>query len=281
MGVGLYLTGTFTSQKEGQIAASWLEEVAAWLEANEEEPLVTCRHGENNEELPTLFVQLHPCAEDVELAVSEPGRAHVSAKTSTAGPGYHIFLCHLLHRFGKEFAVDWEDPDEEIGTGDETNYFFTQDADAVREAMLNWLRTVADLVLERLGNDQENLMISMPVGHLYSHQGPIITPMGPRDVPWWQEAADDPRTGTDFFPWWDEGLGASFFLGRALCRMWQDVRWRPPMNDEEGELLLDVHLDLERAYRLDPALPIPWREWHEIIDNLDAFYGYVEYLEGE
>src|SRR5262249_50857510 len=68
--------------------------------------------------------------------------------------------------------------------------------------------------------------------------------------------------------WWDEGLGASFYLGRALCRMWQEVRWRKPLDGGEEEMLREVHADLVRAHDLDPTLAYPWREWHELIGQL-------------
>ena len=282
MGVGLYLTGTFPieGRHKGHKAENWLEEVAAWLEIKETEPLILCHQGKNNEEQPALFVQIHPCAEDVEITVSEPGRVYVAAKTSTVGPGYHIFLCQILHRFGEEFEIDWEDPDEELGTGDDTNYFFHQDGDAVREEMLKWLRDLAVVVLERL-ETEDNLMIAMPIGHFYSHQGPVITPLGPRSTEWFKEVVEDTEQGIDFFPWWDEGFQAPFFLGRALARMWQDVRWRLPLNEDEGELLMDVHLDLERAYRRDPSLPLPWREWRELAGYLGDFFGQAQFLEGD
>ncbi len=48
------------------------------------------------------------------------------------------------------------------------------------------------------------------------------------------------------------------------------------MTDDEGRLLMDVHLDLARAYRLDPSLGYPWREWSELMDYIEAHFGYLE-----
>ncbi len=123
-------------------------------------------------------------------------------------------------------------------------------------------------------------MVSMPPGYSYPEQEGILTPLGPRLPEWFRAVAAEPGRGIDFFSWWPEGVGSGFYLGRALCRLWQDVRWRPPVTEEEGELLMDVHLDLERAYRLDVAAHIPWREWHELIDYLGDHFGYVEFQEG-
>jgi hypothetical protein len=58
--------------------------------------------------------------------------------------------------------------------------------------------------------------------------------------------------------------------------MWRDVRWRALLTDDEGRLMMDVHLDLTRAYRLDASLAYPWREWRELMESIEAHFGYVE-----
>ena len=45
MGVGFYLTGTYAGEELGPTPDDWLEQVAAWLERHEEEPLMLCRVG--------------------------------------------------------------------------------------------------------------------------------------------------------------------------------------------------------------------------------------------
>ena len=40
---------------------------------------------------PMLSLKLHPCAEDVEIAVAGERQVAVTAKTSSVGPGYHIY----------------------------------------------------------------------------------------------------------------------------------------------------------------------------------------------
>jgi hypothetical protein len=279
MGVGLYLTGTFPSEiGDTSIAAEWLARVAAWLEGHEEEPLMVCQQGQNSSDHPTLFVQIHPCAEDVEISVPDAGLCLVSAKTSTAGPGYHIFLCELLHELGAAFQIEWDTPAEEI-EADETGYFFRRDAGAVRAEMLRWLSAVSGIVLENCpeGGDEGVRMVSMPLDRSYPDQEGIVTPTGPRSRAWFAARIDAPEDGIDFFPWWPEGVGSAFFLGRSLCRLWQDVRWRTPATEAEADLLVSVHRDLERAYHLDPGAAIPWREWSELLDYVDDHFGYVEF----
>jgi hypothetical protein len=256
--------------------------VGAWLEAHEEEPLMVCRQARCEHGEAALFVHIHPGAEEVELCAPEPGRFLASAKTSTAGPGYHVFVCDLLQRLGRHFGVEWHEPDEEEGSGDETDYFFAGGVEVVRQEMLRWLAALAHVVTnEEFAEESHVRMVSMPLGYSYPEEEGILTPLGPRTRAWFGAVAEQPARGVEFFPWWPVGVGSAFFLGRALCRMWQDVRWRTPLTEAEGTLLMDVHLDLERAYRLDAEAPVPWREWAEVVEYLGDYFGYVEFREGD
>src|SRR5262245_9487992 len=57
----------------------------------------------SQDDKPTLFCRLHPAAEDLELSIVGPTEFTASANTSTVGPGYHVFVCDMLHRLGKQF----------------------------------------------------------------------------------------------------------------------------------------------------------------------------------
>ncbi len=281
MGVGLMLSGTY-GNADNLPPEECLEQIASWLEGHEEEPLMLCHIGIDQDDLPALFLQIHPCAEDIEIAIPAPGEMLVAAKTSTAGPGYHIHVCDLLNRLGEQFGIEWapnEDEDEdENEIGDDTGYLLHGNAEKVRDEMLSWLGTLSRVIVDSINNDEAQIhMVSMPLNYGYPGNDAILTPLGPRTAEWFRAVIDDPEKGVAFFPWWDEGVGASFFLGRALTRMWQEVRWRTPITEDEGELLMDVHLDLERAHHLDPQADFPWREWREILEYLNDYFGYAEF----
>jgi hypothetical protein len=55
--------------------------------------------------------------------------------------------------------------------------------------------------------------------------------------------------------------------------MWTDVRWRPPLSDDEYEDWDWLHRDLCDAYEKDPTLDFPWREWADLIKHLDQSEG--------
>jgi hypothetical protein len=279
MGLGFWLTGHYEPVPES--IEAWLDSVSSWLEANGGDALDHIRIGEDHESRPTLFASFHPSAEEVELVVPRAGHVIASAKTTTAGPGYHIYTCDVLHRLGDHVGIQWDPPDEESGSGDETSYFYTGDGAAVSREFLKWLKSLATLVIEQAEEGLGQMHISMPLGHRYPHHGPMVTPMGPRDLDWLRRVAADPSQGIDLFPWWNEGLGGGFFLGQALTHLWSDVRWRKPLTEAEGDLLMDVHLDLCRAHACDPTLPFPWAEWRELIEHIEAYFGYVARDEGD
>src|SRR6516164_8296217 len=181
MGVGFHLTANYPISEAGQSAEDWLLQVAAWLEADEAEPLVLCRAVRCEKGEAALFVQVHPCAEEIELCVPEPGRLIASAKTSTVGPGYHIYLCDRLRELGRHFGVTWDEPNDAEGTGDETGYFFVSDANAVRQEMLRWLGALAHVVTdEQFAEESHVRMVSMPLGYTYPEHHGVLTPLGPR-----------------------------------------------------------------------------------------------------
>ena len=197
MGVGLYLTGRCRAAADDEV---WLDRVHSWLEENAGEPLEKVRLGRDGRDNPAVAATLHPCAEDLEITVSGPGRVAATAKTSGAGPGYHVYLCDLLGRLGDAMAIDWDGPSAEEGTGDETGYFHTGDPKALEDAFLHWLRGLVGIIAEGLGNDYQWLMISMAIGHHYHHHGPLVTPMGPRGLEWLRPSPRNPRGGSTCSP---------------------------------------------------------------------------------
>lgn len=205
-------------------------------------------------------IQLHPAAENVRFTFAD-GVLTVSAKTSTVGPGYHACVCELL----RKLDYDWRANKDE---GDETGYYTSGDREALEGEMLAWLQGLAGKVLERRAENVTDLMVSLPIGDVYEFDEAIATPMGPRDVAWLERVRKDPRAGIDIFPWWEPGRGARFLRERAIARMWTDVRWRAPIDEQEKSLLEKIAADLAAARKLDPTLDLPWAEWAEIARHL-------------
>jgi hypothetical protein len=108
----------------------------------------------------------------------------------------------------------------------------------------------------------------MRFGQVFEHPGALLTPLGPRDEAWLRAVAEEPQRGKDVFPWWEPGIHAASRRGRALSRLWTEVVWRPPLLEEERRLFRNVARLLEQAWREDPMLDYPWREWQEVLGYL-------------
>jgi len=265
MSLGLYVTGTRTARP-----ADLLGEVLGWLVASYATTLCATMRGVDDDGQPCLMVSFHPGAEDIVLTLradAAPGTIGLaaSAVTSTAGPGYHAHVCEMLHALGAAFDVAWDPEDPRGETGDETGYFHTKNRRALEDAAARWLQTLAGRVREVAADGNTGIALSMPEGREYTHDGLVTTPMGPRDAGWLDATCLDGRSGFDVFPWAEAGTGAGYLRGRALVRMWADVHWRAPGDDDEREMLEEIVALLEAAYRDDPERTYPWREWAEIL----------------
>lgn len=246
-----------------------LGEVEKWLVVYCADLRPTTYIGQNNKEKPTLFCKLHPAAEDVEITFIDSVHVTANANTSTVGPGFHIYLCDMLHKIGEKFNLNWEKPTDDYC--DETGYFHSGDRQQVYREMKAWLKGLASMFFDGTLKDDGNVVrVSMPLDVGFDWNARAITPLGPRTLEWLKKTANDPDKGTDFFSWWNSELDAEYFLRRALVRMWSDVRWRPPINDRERHILAYVAASLETAYKLDPGLPYPWSEWAEILGYLQT-----------
>jgi hypothetical protein len=232
-----------------------------------------------SEDQPTLFCKLHPAAEDLYLSLINLDHLVASANTSTVGPGYHMFLCDMVRKLGEKLNLTWITDNEEYF--DEAGYFFSGDRENVFTEMTTWLKALCEGffngVFEREFGDMPT-MLCLPIGVTFEAEARSVTPLGPRNTEWLKKVSEDPLQGRDFFAWWQPGVDAEYFLGRALCRMWTDVRWRKPVSDSEREILEYVTNSLETAFKLDPDLAYPWTEWAQILDfleNINSDLGFV------
>lgn len=269
MSVGFRLLAKFASPiHEPKVL---LRQTGDWLKEKCSDLLPETREGLIDSS-PALFCQFHPAAEEVELSLIDPESFVASANTSTVGPGYHIYLCSLLKQWAHDFHALWQQTDEETSDYyDEAEYFFTGDQQRMFNSMTNWLEALAGTFFEKTIdlNDCGNALC-MPMDVQFESEQLSITPLGPRDREWLRQASQDGTRGKDFFAWWEPGLNAQYFLGRALAQMWTNVRWRRPVNDQERKLLKGVDNSLRIAYGLDSSLNYPWIEWKEILKNLDV-----------
>ncbi len=248
-----------------------LGELAIWLQAEAEDTLETLEVNEDTEQHPGFTARLHPAAEPVSFRDDGEGRLEIHAESCGVGPGYQLYVLDLLKRLADDVSLRWVD---DAGEVDETLKLAS--AEQAEEAALRWLKQSAEVRLEA-GADW-----TLPLTHAAGKVRPcgeaLATPLGGRERAWLSAVAADPRAGMDALPWWQEGLGAEWLLGRALSEMWSEVRWRPLIAETEEERVESILDDLEAAYELDPSLAYPfsaWRELYALLDGLREAPGYL------
>jgi hypothetical protein len=147
---------------------------------------------------------------------------------------------------------------------DSTGYFFHGDIERAEGEMLRWLQAVARHVRDGAAAGGRDFALSMPAEVQFHHDDLMATPLGPRGAAWIEQVADDPQQGRDVFPWWSIQQDAHYWLNRALCLMWSEVRWRAPLDEEERNTLRNTQAMLTRARELDESLDYPYAEWDEL-----------------
>ncbi len=269
MGLGLNLTGVLAEPAQLE---TWFNGVWDWLKANYPERATSATLGQGpGDQFPCVRVRFHPAAEPVKLWLSHESILNVLAETISAGPGYHLFLCDLLSAMGEKFGIMWEPETDEEELRDKLNpAFYSGERDqAYKEmflclgGMLAGMRTIPNY-------DKKKFFINMSPTYQFVSEMPLMTPMGPRDNAWIDKVIKKPSEGADVFAWFNPETGAEFLRNKAISQMWCDVRWGPPLTEEDESVMATVLLDLKKAYELDPFLDYPWVEWNELLGYLEA-----------
>lgn len=260
MGIDIEIKGRYSGTgllKRLSQPAAFLQRVQKWIAARERSDVLISVTGVGEGGAPSLGVQLHPAAQNIVLASPTPGELLVSARTNSVGPGYHKHICNLLHDMEREFGVMWT-----VGPGDdETDYFLTGNFEALEQSMRQWLYALCESIIEYPESD---LAVCMPVDCYFQVGATITTMLGPRSRDWVASVIDGDDDG-GFFPWPHMEKDGIYYLNRALCHMWTDVRWRKPITDDERKIQDSVVCDLDRAMDSDHDLAFPWREWRDLL----------------
>ena len=254
-----------------------LAEIETWLRIEFPDAVRSTRTRTSPDGERVLFVGLHPAAPEAAIRASDEGEVDVFAAFAPVGPGYQTFVARLFQRIGLEQEITWMER-----TGDSRSGFDLSsglDRTAAERAYLAWLGGGLIGARDARRKGVEGIHIGTPADVRYTFDGAIATILGPRDDAWLEAAVKDSRLAVDVTPWWADAIDARCLLNRALCLMWSDVRWRAPVDAEERAVHEEVLKLLARAFPLDPSLPYPWREWHELVSfkgTADAMTRQVE-----
>jgi hypothetical protein len=188
-------------------------------------------------------LRLHPAA-TATLVVQPDGEIALKGETSALGPGYYAYLIERITPILDELDYAWTD---------------TFDVAATQAAICAWL--AAEL------RSEGQARIGLPDTRRFRIDAPVLTALGPRDAAWRDAVLADPQHARDAFAWWDSGPGREE-LARALLALSLEVPWREPLDKDERELMSNVDEDLRAARKADPALPLPYAEWKELLKHL-------------
>lgn len=217
---------------------------------------------------PALAVSLHPAEEAVRFQV-EGDRLSVSARTNSAGPGYHAFLHDLLDRAGEACGLVW-DPPEDLGSAAAAG-----DIEALQDEAATWLKAVAERLGELTRKGYRALGVSLPEGTSLVDEPRVASPLGLWEPSWFEETAAAEgealrRRAAEFFPWWREGMSAEVWARAGLTIAWVDLPWRAPRDDAETRRYQQARLCFARARTLDPEIALPPGLEDEVRAQLDA-----------
>lgn len=203
-----------------------------------------------------IVIALHPAEERLMLWLRDD-TVGGHARTSGAGPGYHVAVTELLDFLAQRMRVKWQ-------VQDPTGYWESRDRSALERTMVEHLKQVVGQAglstgeaLWSVNFPSQRLVVEAPYA--------IVTPTGPWDA---DQAgtildASKPDDVAKFFPWWGD-RDAAYWHTVAQSLRWMEVIWTPydpPRQREVREACRDA---FRRAREMDPTLPIPEQEMRRI-----------------
>ena len=232
----------------------------------------------------TSHLYLHPAEEPVEFHYAGDGSLDVSAKTSSAGPGYHARVVEFLDFLGSRLGVDMEWRDGEEEAADETGYHEHRDFERLQLDMAELLQAIARQILGE--EDAANFCLSLPLEMSPRTNHYAASPLGFWSREWFErisscDGQEALALAAEYFPWWSEERDSRFWLncGSVLC--WVDLPWHRPSDEQEIKQYRRALQCFSRARTLDPGMTLPEREIAEIEEILkDGDWDRVPQREG-
>lgn len=193
----------------------------------------------------------------------EDGALNGDCQTNIAGPGFHAaaidFLDEFEQRSGLTVAID-----------DETDYYGHRDFERMKTEHFNqWLQNLIELIVDKSSEEEpESIFIIWNPEQYLPADIPqtIVTPMGRFSVPFLSDCAKQiDAFAADFYLWDERAIDARFFRNTALSMLWEDCYFKPgTRSPEDFQINAEIIRLIEKAVRIDPALPIPIDEYLEV-----------------
>lgn len=215
---------------------------------------------------PGFSFVLHPAEEGIEFKFAG-AEVSASAKTSSAGPGYHVFAIGLLEHLAKQLQLTWHLGGDDDEYQDETGYHHHRDFLQLQTQFAKFIGHLFRICLEERDGGYERMLLAMPLNFSVrvpdqEYPGGALTQLGPFS----REQLERGANGTDqdrlelakhYFCWWEQGFGADFFSKLALNDMWMWQHWTAPADESERKQMNRVLDWIDTAKKKDPSHQLP------------------------
>lgn len=184
--------------------------------------------------------------------------------TVPGGPGLHKAVAELIDALSKKDL-------KEVQVVDGTGFWEHRDFQRLsQETYGPWLEQELRGALGKLEQSSESVPLFWGEEDYLPQEVPdtVYTPMGRFSKGWLQEQLDQGRKeelARRIFLWPNASKDAFYYRNGAMKRMWQDCCFAPSDRHYSDEQINGFVLSfLERAYQLDPALPLPMSAYREL-----------------
>ena len=236
-----------------------------------------CRIGVGEEGMRIVFCPMG-CL-DVTWSRDEerPGKWLVESdcQTSQVGAGFHKAALEMIEAFGIE----------DMSVDDETDYYNHRDFQRMkREHFYPWmtqLLRICEKLFSEDGSDQVCLCWDLDLYKPETVERTVVTPLGRYTLEYLKgilEQQGEEALAERWFLWKNEERDALFYRNRALYELWVECYFAPSSrSDRDREINGNILDDLERAYKIDAQLPIPYETYKEVC----RLHGRIPVIDGK
>ncbi len=180
--------------------------------------------------------------------------------STPAGAGFHRAAVELVDAL----------PIRGLTVEDETGFYRQRDFGRMKEEHFNpWLRTLVEVCRQEDAAAVSGIQLCWALEQYApeSIPGTAVTPMGRFRLGELVELEEEgiQVLADRFFLWDGRTRDARFYRNRAVNTLWEQCCFLPSaVSREEAEVNASILNDLERAAKMDPALPLPRRAYREV-----------------
>jgi len=197
------------------------------------------------------------------------GRITFDAKTSIAGPGFHVATVELCDHLATDLNLRWR---WDAG-GDQTGYAKHRDFSQLETEFTEQFLAFCGFYETASGN---GFALNLTEGLAIEGFDAVAAPMGPLPFAFFRNALHDTEhlveNARRVFPWWNKTADHEFWMNALRAMLWAEVEWRAPRTPWETFVLGAVnaaasHLDLGH----EPELAAALHELNELSSSADVF----------